>query len=347
MKRIGVAILGGTGYGAGELLRLLTAHPEVDIVSVTSRSSVGVRAVSVHTHLEGLFDIEFTELPDLEKLSTYEHPVIIAALPHGASSRAVAALLEQPLPERTKVIDLSGDLRLEDPELHAAFYPDVDFAPEIRRRFLYGLPELGREEIRAASRVANPGCLATAGALALLPIAREQMEGSVIIDAKTGTSGAGRSPQASMHHPGRHANFEAYKALVHRHEPEIRQALGDAKGEKLRTMFVPHLLPISRGIFVTAYMTLSSAEVPVEERYRSYYSVMPFVRIREGSPRLSDVIGTNFCDISVTVRDRQIVIMAALDNLVKGMAGQAVQNMNLMCGVDERVGLMTPSLGIG
>lgn len=350
MKRIGVGILGGSGYGAGELLRLLLQHPDAEATSVTSSSAAGEKVSSVHRNLAGLSSLEFSTALDLAQLSKHEDAVIIAALPHGISSSTLSTLLGRlentNLHDRVRVIDLSGDLRLSDRSQHERFYPDVEFAPELRRRFIYGLPESNCEEIRAARFIANPGCLATACALALLPLIDQGFEGEVALDAKTGTSGAGRSAQAAMHHPTRHANFEAYKALTHRHEPEILQALGDPLGERIKTMFVPHLLPLSRGIFVTAYLT-SGTERSTDtfsDIFRHYYRNAAFVRIREQSPSLHDVVGTNFCDLSVISRGRQVVVMAALDNLVKGMAGQAIQNMNLMCGLDQTIGLRQAAL---
>lgn len=340
---IGIAILGGTGYGAGELLRLLTAHPTAEVVSVVSSSQAETPITSAHSHLSGFYSLPFSSAPDFEKLSRFNHQIIFASLPHGTSSKEIATLVAAN--PQLKVIDLSGDLRLKNETAHNSFYGDVPFNSELRSQFVYGLPETSREQIRRSKYVANPGCLATASALAVLPLVKNHLIDSVVMDAKTGASGAGKTPQPSMHHPTRHGNFEAYKMLSHRHEAEIAQTFFEVGGENIDTMFVPHLLPTARGIFVTAYATLKQPLADASVLYKAFYQEHPFIRFRDGSPNLHDVLGTNFCDLSVKTRGNQIVAMTALDNLVKGMAGQALQNMNLMCGLEETTGLMLPSLG--
>ena len=216
----------------------------------------------------------------------------------------------------------------------------------VRSDFEYGLPELNRERIRGANRIANPGCLATAAILAAAPLADARFRGSLVIDAKTGSSGAGRTPKETTHHPTRHADFRAYKPLAHQHEPEILQALGDPLGQRIELSFVPQSMAVSRGIFATVHATLAEPmdEQTLVRRYEEFYAGSPFIRVTAGSPTLEDVVGSNFCDLGLAVRGRQVVAMSALDNLVKGMAGAAIQNMNLMCGLDETTGLWTPSL---
>ncbi len=346
-KSIGVGILGGTGYGAGELLRLLVAHPTVEVVSLTTTSKVGASVASAHPHLAGFYDLPFSERLDLERLSSFEHAVVFAALPHGASASGIAELLKTPGAEKLKVIDLSGDFRLTNETQRQKHYPEAVAAPELRAQFVYGLSEINRDAIRNARYIANPGCLSSACILAARPFAEGGFRGSIVFDAKTGTSGAGRSPSEAMHHPTRHANSAAYKILEHRHEPEILQGLGDAAGERIETSFVPHLLPTARGILATAYLQLDRETSTSELRdlYRRYYQHSPFIRVREGSPDLHDVLSSNFCDVGVVARGKQIVCMATLDNLVKGMAGQAIQNLNLMCGLPETTGLWVPGLG--
>ena len=346
-KSIGVGILGGTGYGAGELLRLLVAHPEVEVISVTSTSKVGAAVSSVHSHLTGFYDLKFSERLDLERLGKCKHSVVFAALPHGASASGIAELLQHAGAETLKLIDLSGDFRLQSATQRQKHYPEAVASPELRARFVYGLSEINRESIRAASYVANPGCLASACILAARPFAEGGYRGPIVFDAKTGTSGAGRSPSEAMHHPTRHSNSAAYKVLEHRHEPEILQGLGDIEGERIESTFVPHLLPTARGIFATAHLTLDreASTEELRELYRRFYQHSPFVRVRDGSPDLHDVLGSNFCDVSVFARGKQVVCMATLDNLVKGMAGQAIQNLNLMCGLPETSGLWAPALG--
>lgn len=345
MKRsIGVAILGGTGFGAGELLRLLSRDEDCEIVSVTSTSASGSALADVHRHLRGFYDLRFDRELDWARLKEHETRVVFSALPHGASGRAVKELVRESL--ATHVIDLSGDLRLSDRTIHERFYPDSPFYSEMREAVVYGLPELLRERIRTANLIANPGCLATACILALLPLARK-MSGAVSLTAQTGSTGSGRGLKESVHHATRHDDLVAYKVLAHQHEPEILQALGDPYGKVLRTSFVSQSLPLSRGIYVTAHTEMGSerdaAEAP--EHFRSFYGTAPFVRVCATPPHLRDVVGTNFCDVHVAVRGRQIVVLAALDNLGKGMAGTAMQNMNLMLGRDEAAGLFEPSLG--
>lgn len=349
---IHVGILGATGYGAGELLRLFTQHPYVRVVSVVSSSAVGEPVGKVHPHLRGFYDLRLTEALDWDALLSGERAAVFSALPHGASSRAVAAAMTEigrrgAAASRAVIIDLSGDLRLKDVKIHAAHYPEVAPVPELREQFEYGLPELLRERIRNTRWVSNPGCLASAAILAGLPLAAENaLEGAVVVDAKTGSSGSGRQLKDTTHHPTRHADFRAYKPLAHQHEPEILQLWGDPRGERIRLSFVPQSMDTTRGIFVTLHATLPR-EVPavmLAERYRHFYRESPFVRIVDDSPTLQDVVGSNFCDIAVTVRGRQVIAMAALDNLVKGMSGAAIQNMNLMCGLPETTGLWFPSV---
>jgi N-acetyl-gamma-glutamyl-phosphate reductase len=275
-----------------------------------------------------------------------EHPVLFSALPHGASGAALEGLLGEPAAARVKAIDLSGDFRLKDLGAHERAYPESAWLPELRRQFVYGLPELNRERIASARCVANPGCLATAAILAAAPLIDARFHGPLAIDAKTGSSGAGRVPTESTHHPTRHADFRAYKPLAHQHEPEILQALGDPAGQRIELSFVPQSMAVSRGIFASVHATLPE---PIDaqallRRYRQFYTTAPFVRLMPGSPALEDVVGSNFCDLGVAARGRQVVALSAIDNLIKGMAGTAIQNMNLMCGLAETTGLWTPSL---
>lgn len=347
MRRFGVAIVGGSGYGAGELIRLLATHPDIEICSVVSRSHIGKPISSVHTHLAGISPLVFEESVNLDALKRYERSAIVLAMPSGLAVPTFAELVGRGIPVETTLLDLSGDLRLRDQSTHERFYPEVPFSGDARAQFVYGLTEIARKNVRGASRITNPGCLATAAILALAPLTESLLEPTVVIDAKTGTSGAGREPQASMHHPSRADDFTAYKALQHRHEPEILQALGEQFSRSHQIMFVPHLIPVSRGIFVTVYGTLReplSQEV-LSTKYAEFYEESPFIRLRTSPPRLVDVVGTNFCDIAIQVRDRQIVVMSAIDNLGKGMASQAIQNLNIRFGLPESAGLLFSSLG--
>ena len=346
-KTIGAAIIGGTGYGAGELLRLLAVHSNVEVVSVVSASSAGTEISKHHTFLSGFYDgLKFTGELDPKALGKHENAVVFSALPHGKSAEAIAALLRNKTAEKVKVIDLSGDFRLKDAAARSRHYPESDAAQDIAGKFVYGLTEQNREKIVKADCIANPGCLSGSCALAVLPLVDENFKGRIAFDAKTGSSGGGRTLAETMHHPFRHSNVNPYKVLEHRHEPEIRETLGDAKGVRVEITFVPHVLPISRGILTSAYLTLNTATTTAEllERYRAFYKSSPFVRVKDGAPDLQGVVGSNFCDVSVAARGKEVVAFAALDNLVKGMAGQAIQNMNLMFGLEETAGLWTPSI---
>lgn len=350
MRPIHVAILGAGGYGAGELLRLLTQHPAVEVVSLVSRSQAGRPLRSVHPHLDGFFDLPMGDAVDWERLLEAQHAVVFSALPHGTSGveadRVLAESERRGAEPGLRVIDLSGDLRLSDIHVHQQHYPESPPLLERRREFVYGLPELFRDRIRTARGVANPGCLASASILAAAPLATREFRGSMALDVKTGSSGSGRQLKAATHHPTRHANLVAYKPLAHQHEPEILQALGDSDGKRIQTSFVAQSVDAARGVFVTLHLTLPEPTdtAAVRARYADFYEQCPFVRVVEGSPELQNVVGSNFCDIGVACRGRQVVVMAALDNLVKGMAGTAIQNMNLMCGLPETTGLWAPSL---
>ena len=347
MKKIGVGIAGGTGYGAHELLRLLKNHPSAEVCSITSRSEANKKISAFHSDLHGVYDLTFKETLDIDALSAYEEKVVFTALPHGASIEYIDSLLSNHTSLR--IIDLSGDLRLTSEAVHYSHYADTPFKKELREQFTYGMTELNRNAICAARHIANPGCYPTAASLSLAPLADNGLiAGTVVVNAASGTSGAGRSPGPATHHPQRNASITAYKALEHRHEAEIHQSLGDPDCQSLQTMFVPHLLPVSRGIYISAYTELTSAMSQEEllATYKDFYKDDMFVRVLPAAPELAAVIGSNFCDISLSVRDKQIAIFAAEDNLIKGMAGQAIQNMNLMLGLDETEGLSALPFGI-
>ncbi len=346
-KSIKVGIYGGTGFGAGELLRLLSNHPEVEVISVSSRSQAGKPISDTHGNLKGVFDFNFDQELDTKKLNDSGKAVVFCALPHGTSAECIQGLLETIDDNKVHIIDLSGDLRLTNESTHKEFYPETPFSEVLRNTFAYGLPEVNKKAIKETRNVANPGCFSTTCILAAAPLIGKITDAPIIFDAKTGTSGGGRALAEAFHHPTRHASVKAYKVLEHRHEPEIREALSLLSGITPETVFVPQLLPISRGIFVTAHMTLSQ-ELSTEElknHFENFYAKHPFVRIVEGSPELCNVVGSNYCDISVKSRGKQVVVMAALDNLIKGMAGQAIQNMNLLFDLPEDLGLLQPGLG--
>jgi N-acetyl-gamma-glutamyl-phosphate reductase len=334
-----IAIFGGSGYGGSELLRLLLARPDVSIELVTASEHAGKRVADVHRNLNGLTDLVFERAPeDLSSLSGID--VAFLALPHGQ-----ALSLAPALPPQMKVIDLSGDFRLDDKDVFRSFYGIEHTADAFQRTFVYGLPETNREAIEKADRVANPGCFATATLLALAPLTTGGLvAGPVVVDAKTGSSGSGAKAAANTHHPQRMNSFYAYKPFTHQHVPEIEQHLRHVGKFDSELTFMTHSLPVARGIFASCYVELAEEASTAElaALYEDFYRPgNRFVRLVEGSPDINWVKTTNFCDIAVHARGKRAVVFAAIDNLVKGAAGQAVQNMNLMLGLPEETGLLS------
>ncbi len=332
-----MAIFGGSGYGGSELLRLLLFHPNTEITFVTANEQAGKCVSEVHKNLLGLTDLVFrsatedgSELDDLD--------CIFLALPHGQSMDLVPHL-----PEKVKVIDLSGDFRLRDQAVFERHYGRPHTAMKSQGEFVYGLTETNREAIRGARFIANPGCFATATLLGLAPLVGNGLvSGRVIVDTKTGSSGSGAKAAANTHHPQRMNSFYAYKPFTHQHVPEIEQELESVGDWNSELVFMTHSLPVSRGIFSSIYV--EAKQDLTEEQLRSifaeFYRDSFFVRLVKGSPDINWVKTTNFCDLGFATRGNQVVVFSAIDNLVKGAAGQAVQNMNLMFGLDETTGLM-------
>jgi len=295
----------------------------------------------VHRNLYGLTSLRFEKAPeDFESLSQLD--CVFLALPHGQALEVAPRL-----PTGVKVVDLSGDFRLRDAVVFAEAYGREHTAKELQREFVYGLTELNRGQIKNARLVSNPGCFATATLLGLAPLAASgALKGRVVVDAKTGSSGSGAKPAANTHHPQRANSFYAYKPFTHQHVPEIEQTLGDASGGAWASelVFMTHSLPVSRGIFASIYAELEEGrEMTAEELgglYREFYEGSFFVRLVPGSPDINWVKLTNFCDIGFAARGRQVAVFSAIDNLVKGASGQAVQNMNLMFGLEEKEGLL-------
>lgn len=337
--KIKTGIFGGSGYGGAELLRLLLFHPAVEIALVTANEHAGKSVGEVHRNLYGLTDLRFAAVPD-DLASLGELDCLFLALPHGQAMEIVPRL-----PSRLKVVDLSGDFRLRDRDSFRRYYGREHTAFEWQKEFIYGLTETHRAEIARALRVSNPGCFATATALGLAPlVAADLIGGRVIVDAKTGSSGSGAKPAANTHHPQRANSFYAYKPFVHQHVPEIEQELRSIGDWRSELVFMTHSAPVVRGIFASIYVELRRAldEGELRELFARFYRESFFIRLVPGSPDINWVKTTNFCDIGLAVRDRQAVIFTAIDNLVKGAAGQAVQNMNLMFDLDERTGLLLP-----
>lgn len=343
MDRIRVGIIGGSGYGGGELLRLLASHDGVEVVAATSRRHAGRPVHAVHDNLLGTSELVFTD--DRPEAIATSVDLLFFALPHGEAATHMPAVLDA-APD-VRVIDLSGDFRLDDAAAWEQAYGRPHPAPELVGDFVYGLPELFRVRIRGAKLVANPGCFATGSILALAPLAAERvLAGDVVSDGFTGSSGSGAEPKWMTHHPERAEDVRVYRPLDHQHVPEIERALGRAGARDVRIAMVPHSGPFVRGIFTTAYFFPREPITPAHlaSIYEEFYADEPFVRLRGGSPRLATVRGTNFCDVAVAARPdgSQLTIMTAIDNLVKGMAGQAVQNLNLLFGRPEKEGLRFP-----
>lgn len=335
MEKIKVAIFGGSGYGGSELLRILLFHPNAEIAFVTANEQAGKSVGEVHKNLNGLTDLVFQKAPeDLSALTDVD--VVFFALPHGQ-----ALSLAPQLPANVKVIDLSGDFRINDADVFKQFYK-LDHAGAIQSEFVYGLTETNRVAIREARFIANPGCFATATLLALAPMVKSGLiTGKVVVDAKTGSSGSGVKPAANTHHPQRMNSFYAYKPFTHQHVPEIEQHLRSVGGFANDLIFMTHSLPVSRGIFASCYLetTVNMTNEDLKNLYSHFYEDCFFVRLVDSSPDINWVKTTNFCDIAVHSNGKQVVVFSAIDNLVKGAAGQAVQNMNLMYGLDETTGL--------
>lgn len=336
---IKIAIFGGSGYGGSELLRFLLFHPNAEIALVTANEHAGKAVSDVHKNLYGLTDLVFEKAPeDLAGLTGID--VAFFALPHGQA----LSLIPQ-LPPKIKAIDLSGDFRIDDKDVFEKFYKLEHTADELQRSFVYGLTETNREKIRGAQYIANPGCFATATLLALAPlVANNLIEGPIVVDAKTGSSGSGAKAAANTHHPQRMNSFYAYKPFTHQHVPEIEQHLSTVGGFSGELTFMTHSLPVSRGIFASCYAELKNELTSAELRdvFADFYHPDSFfVRLVDGSPDINWVKTTNFCDIAVHTSGKRAAVFSAIDNLVKGAAGQAIQNMNLMFGLEEETGLVT------
>jgi N-acetyl-gamma-glutamyl-phosphate reductase common form len=336
-SRIRVGIFGGSGYGGSELLRILLPHPNAEIAFVTANEHAEKLVSEVHRSLHGLTDLRLSKVPeDLEGLTDLDCAFL--ALPHGQAMEIAPRL-----PSSVKVIDLSGDFRLRDQGEFEQHYNREHTAMDTQAEFVYGLTETNRDAIRKARLISNPGCFATATLLGLAPlVAGNLIEGRVVVDAKTGSSGSGAKAAANTHHPQRMNSFYAYKPFTHQHVPEVEQELRAVGNWNSELVFMTHSLPVSRGIFASIYVETKSEmnDDDVRSVFSDFYNGSFFIRIVKGSPDINWVKTTNFCDLGFATRGRQLVVFSALDNLVKGAAGQAVQNMNLMFGLDEKTGLM-------
>lgn len=336
MVRVG--IVGGTGYTGVELLRLLASHEEADVVVITSRAECGRRVDDLFPNLRGHYDLAFSE-PDVQQLAACD--VVFFATPHNVAMNLVPELLAA----GARVIDLSADFRIRDAQLWTQWYGEPHASPELLSEAVYGLPEVNREKMLGARLVACPGCYPTSVQLGLIPLlARGLVDPAhLIASSASGVSGAGRQAKIDNLLSEVSDSFKAYGVNGHRHLPEIEQGLSDAAGQSVQVTFVPHLLPIIRGIHSTLFARLTSTAEDLQALYESWYADEPFVDVLPAGmfPQTRTVKGANRCQISIVVPQQRdtVVVMAAIDNLVKGASGQALQNMNIMLGLPEDMGL--------
>ncbi len=330
MTKITVAVLGASGYIGGEVVRLLLAHPDVELTTLTANEQAGKRLDEVQPNLRGLSSLAF------EKFAGQKADAYFLSLPHGEAGSVVPNL-------SGRVIDLSGDFRLTDRAAWEKHYKMPHPSWELQKEFAYGVPEINRARIREAKKVAVGGCFASAAILSNVPLVKAGLvAGTIIIDGKTGSSGSGAKLSEKTHHPFRAASFFAYEPFHHRHTPEIRQALGGHD-----VLFQPHSAPMVRGVFTTSYVPLRRAMTDDDALavFKKVYEGEKFVRIAKGTPNVTHVANSNFIDIGVAANGTTAIVWAAIDNLIKGGAGQAVQCFNLMHGLDEDAGLrLVPGL---
>jgi N-acetyl-gamma-glutamyl-phosphate reductase len=332
-----IAILGATGYTALELIKLLLRHPHAEIVAVTSRQEGNPPIATIHPSLHSRLDLSLQDLAPAEVAARAE--CVFSCLPHAASAAVIVKLLEA----GARVVDFSADYRLNKPDVYAEWYgqkhPDADRLGHVP----YGLPELFREQIPPAKLVANPGCYPTSAILALAPLLKAKAidPAGIVVDAKSGVSGAGRTLKLTSHFPECNESLSAYNVGRHRHTPEIDQVLSIAAGTGVEVVFTPHLIPMDRGILSTTYSqpTPGMTEEKLLATLRAFYADEPFVRVIDHLPATKDVAGTNFCDVTARIVRGKVVTISCIDNLIKGASGAAVQNFNLMYGYPETMAL--------
>lgn len=341
-KMVRVGIIGSTGYAGAEIVRLLLQHRDVEIKWYGSRSYIDKRYYEVFQNMFQLVDDKCLD-DNMEELADMAD-VIFTATPQGLC----ASLVNESILNKVKIIDLSADFRIKDVAVYEKWYGIEHKSPQFIKEAVYGLPEINREMVKTARLIANPGCYPTCSFLSIYPLAKEGIIDmkSIIIDAKSGTSGAGRGAKVNNLYCEVNENIKAYGVLTHRHTPEIEEQLSYASGKEAEVIFTPHLVPMNRGILVTAYANLAKSVTynEVKAIYDIYYNNERFVRVldKDVCPETRWVEGSNYVDVNFKIDERtnRVVIMGAMDNLVKGAAGQAVQNMNLMFGFDETEGLL-------
>ncbi|MCR4436375.1 MAG: N-acetyl-gamma-glutamyl-phosphate reductase [Clostridiales bacterium] len=343
---VNVGVIGATGYVGIEIVRLLAGHPGIHITSVVSQSFAGQKISDIYPHLKNVFDMECESL-DIDKIAG-SADIFVTALPHGVSKEVIPRLIEK----GKRVIDHSGDFRYKSVEVYEKWYGIRHEMPHLLDMAVYGLPEIYRERIKDAQIVGNPGCYPTCTLLGIAPLLANRLVDTknIIVDAASGVTGAGRNTELAYQFCECSENFKAYKVAVHRHTSEIEQEMSLLAGEEVMISFTPHLAPMKRGMLATIYANLKTQKSTAEliHLYREYYRGEFFVRILgEGRlPETKHVAGSNFIDIGLVVDKRlnRVVVLSALDNLGKGAAGQAVQDLNIMCGLPEETGLGAPGL---
>lgn len=334
------SVIGATGFAGVELVRLLLGHPKAEVAMVTSESSTGEMLNKMYPHLKNRFDKSLTSMQDLQGIAEASD-VIFLALPHGHAMKIAKELKNRDV----KIIDLGGDYRFQDPKVFEKWYKVEHLDPTTRA--VYGLVELYRDKIKGSKLVANPGCYTTSSILALAPLLKNKLVKTkgIIVDAKSGTTGAGRSLKLGSLYESVNESFKAYGVASHRHTPEIEQAYSDFAGEDVIIQFTPHLLPCDRGIYATCYADLTDnvTDEAVAEAFESMYGDEYFIRLlgKGVMPELKNIRASNYVDIGWEIdgRTNRVIVVSCLDNLVKGAAGQAIQNMNVLFGLPEQMGL--------
>lgn len=341
-----VAIIGASGYTGAELVRILVNHPEVELAYLSSEKYQGQKFSHLYPNLLGFCDLEFSSL-NLEQVKERAE-LIFTALPHGSAMKYVPKLLGG----KRKVIDLSGDFRLKEASIYEAWYKMPHLAPDLLPKAVYGLPEVNRADIKETDFVSNPGCYPTSAILGMAPLLDKGLveEGSIIVDAKSGVSGAGRTPTEEVHFARCGESIKAYGIASHKHTPEMEQEMSKIARTLVKISFTAHLVPMSRGILSTIYGALKEdlETGDLIKIYQEFYQDEPFIKVLpEGVyPETKYLTGSNYCQIGLKIdsRTKRAVVVSAIDNLVKGAAGQAIQNMNLMAGFEETAGLMGPGM---
>ena len=332
-----IAILGATGYTALELIRILLRHPHAEIAAATSRQGGDPPIAMVHPSLHGRLDLVLEDLGPSEVAARAE--CVFSCLPHGASAAVIPRLLDA----GCRVVDFSADYRLDSLDVYSQWYGEKHPDPARLGKVVYGLPELFRKQIVSARLVANPGCYPTSAILALAPLLKAGLvePQGIVVDSKSGVSGAGRTPKLTSHFPECNESISAYNVGRHRHTPEIDQILSTAAGTKVEVVFTPHLVPMDRGILTTAYSrpTGEWTEEKLLTALRDFYAEEPFVRVIDHLPGTKDCAGTNFCDVTARLVRGRVITISCIDNLIKGASGAAVQNFNLVFGYPETTAL--------